>query len=109
MMSLTTENLVELYESKESSLAIIFKALRNSRKVGFRLCRYKASAELNQYHAAVFCFSLIDNVVFDALIDSNNPEQMRTVQSAIQVSPLLKSHVQFVLSYSPVIDCNDDN
>ncbi|MEQ3640954.1 MAG: hypothetical protein ABNH03_14515 [Alteromonas sp.] len=103
-MQTTAEDLIKLYESKESILDIVFNAFRRSRKVGFRLYRYEVSPELNEYYAALFCFSLIDNTVFDSLIASDEPEKIKHVQSAISSSMLLRSHVEFVLSYSPVID-----
>ena len=105
-MQVTTEDLIKLYEAKESTLAVIFNAFRCSRKIGFRLCQYKIPMDLNEYYAALFCFSLIDNSLCDDLINSDEPETKSTVQSAISDSPLLKSHVEFVLSYSPVIDWN---
>lgn len=105
-MQTTTDDLIKLYESKESILAAVFNALRCARKIGFRLCQYKVSKDLNEYYAALFCFSLIDNALCESLIASNEPEQISTVQSAISGSPLLRSHVEFVLSYSPVIDWN---
>lgn len=105
-MQNTTEGLIKLYESKESILAAIFNALRTSRKIGFRLCQYKVSKDLNEYYAALFCFSLIDNTLCDSLINSDEQEKISSVQSAISGSPLLRSHVDFILSYSPVIDWN---
>ena len=105
-MQATTEDLIKLYESKESTLVVIFNALRCSRKIGFRLCQYKVSKDLNEYYAALFCFSLIDNTLCDSLITSDESEKISAVNSAISGSPLLRSHVEFVLSYSPVIDWN---
>ena len=75
-------------------------------QIGFRLCQYKIPMDLNEYYAALFCFSLIDNSLCDELINSDETETKSTVQSAISGSPLLRSHVEFVLSYSPVIDWN---
>jgi len=103
----TTEDLIKLYESKESILGVIFNALRTSRKIGFRLCQYKNSKDLNEYYAALFCFSLIDSTLCDSIITSDEQEKISSVQSAISGSPLLRSHVEFILSYSPVIDWND--
>lgn len=105
-MQTTTEDLIKLYESKESTLAIIFNGFRKARKIGFRLCQYKFSENLKEHYAALFCYSLIDDVVFDSLISSNESEIINTVQKAISGSKLLKLHVEFVLSYSPVIDWN---
>ena len=50
---LTTEDLIKRYEANESTLAVIFNALRCSRKIGFRLCQYKVSMDLNEYYAAL--------------------------------------------------------
>lgn len=105
-MQTSTEDLIKLYEAKESTLAVIFNAFRCSRKIGFRLCQYKIPMDLNEYYAALFCFSLIDNSLCDRLINSDETETKSTVQSAISGSRLLRSHVEFVLSYSPVIDWN---
>jgi len=105
-MQANTEDLIKLYESKESTLVVIFNALKHSRKVGFRLCQYKVSKDLNEYSAALFCFSLIDNTLCDSLITSDESEKIIAVNSAISGSPLLRSHVEFVLSYSQVIDWN---
>ena len=53
MKQFTTEEIIKLYESREPILAVIFNALRSSRKIGFRLCQYKVSKELNEYYAAL--------------------------------------------------------
>lgn len=103
-MQCTTEDLIRRYEANESTLAVIFNALRCSRKIGFRLCQYKVSKDLNEYYAALFCFSLIDNSLCDDFINSDAPKKINAVQLAISGSRLLRSHVEFVLSYSPMID-----
>lgn len=105
-MKKTESELIAQYESRRLDLEVIFQAFRKSRKIGFRLCQYQLTGDKKDIYAAIFCFSLIDNKISDLFVNEKSVKTDECVRAVIANCELLKSHIEFILSYSPSIEWN---
>lgn len=100
-------DIVNAYEHTKSTSTKFFNALKESRKLGFRMCQYKYEGTVaKEISAVIFCLSLChrENILLKVSIDS--AEFRAALQEAISKSQTLKNDVEFLLSYSPKIDWN---
>lgn len=99
----SANDIVNAYEHTKSVTNQFFTALQESRKLGFRMCQYKSNDTIT---AAIFCLSLCHRENILHKVDIGNPEFRTALKSAIAKSELLKTNVNFLLTYSPLIDWN---
>jgi hypothetical protein len=71
------------------------------------MCQYKRDgSSVNEINAAIFCLSLCHRENILHKIDPNDPEFRTALKLAINESELLKTNVNFLLDYSPLVDWN---
>lgn len=104
---LSAIDIANAYEHTKTTSTNFFKALRESRKLGFRMCQYEfGSTREKEINAVIFCLSLChrENILLKVCID--NTEFRSVLKEAISKSQTLKKDVEFLLSYSPTINWN---
>lgn len=104
----TASDILDAYEQTSNITRSVYIALQQCRKYGFRMCQYKSNTPEadKEYYAAIFWLSLCHGETIVSKIDITCPEFRSSVKEAIQRSEILKNDIDFLLSYSPLIDWN---